>query len=277
MVQPSLDGLFGWLTAGRAARAAWIVAVWVIAAILLRVLDRFFDHVDQRLTRYNVPERKLSKLDTLSEVLVVSLAALATLYLLGVGEALWGAIALTSLAGVIVGLAAQRFGENLIAGAVILFERPFRIGDVVEIDDQTGTVEAVTLHSTTLTSAEGLQVTLPNQLVLDGAVRNFSAREERRISLDVDVDVGTERLDEARQAIRQAIEADEHLVEDRDARVFASASLDEGVRFTARYWVEAEAFADHCEPTALRRVLDALEREGFATAMPAQTVHVREG
>lgn len=277
MAAVSLEGLAGWLEAAWVSTAAWIVVTWALALGVLWVLERLFDHVDKRLTGYNVPERKLSKLDTMTELLVVAVAVLVTLYLLGVAEALWGAIALTSVAGVIVGLAAQRFGENLIAGAVILFERPFQTGDVVEIDEEVGTIEAVTLHSTTMTSNEGPKVTLPNQQVLAGPVTNFSACRKRRISIDVDVDVGAERLDEARYVIRQAITDEEHLVGEPEPAVFASASLDEGVRFTARYWVQAEAYGDHCLPTALRRILDALDREGFATSMPAQRVHLQEG
>lgn len=271
-----LGGLDAWLTASRLWTAAWILATWTLAVALLRLNDRFFDRLDERLTRYNVPERRLAKADTFTDAVIVAVAALLTLYLLGVTAALWGAIALTSITGVVVGLAAQRFGENLIAGAVILFERPFQVGDNVEVDGQLGTVETVTLHSTTMRTPDGLKVTWPNQVVLDHPVTNLSACRTRRVTVEVDVDVGTEALDDARYAIRQAVQGDEHAVDEPEPVVFASASLDEGVRFTARYWVTAEHYASHCDPTALRRVLDALHGEGFETAMPAQRVHVEQ-
>lgn len=274
MPWPSLGGLEAWITASRLGIAAGIAAIWLAAVTLLHVNDRFFNRVDARLTRYNVPERKLNKLDTLADALIVAVAGLLSLYMLGIGEALWGAIALTSILGVVVGLAAQRFGENLIAGVVILFERPFQVGDAIEIDGLAGTVEAVTLHSTMLKSPEGPKVTMPNQQVLDGAVTNFSAHRERRISVSIDVDVQPERVDDVTYAIRQAVQADEHAIEEREPTVFVSESLDEGLRLTVRYWVDAEHYGDHCRPTSLRRVLDALEHEGFATAMAAQRVHV---
>lgn len=265
-----------WVSPDRLATAGWIAVTWALALVAMHLSDRLFDRVDAKLTRYNVPERRLSKLDTLADALIVAVAVLVTLSLLGIGEALWGAIALTSVAGVVVGLAAQRFGENLIAGAVILFERPFQVGDTIEVDERIGTVEAVTLHSTTLRDPDGLRITLPNQEVLDGAVTNLSACRKRRISVDVEVEAGPERLDEARYAVRQAAEGDEHLVEGEPVQVFVSASLDDGVQLTARYWVEPDAYADHCLPTALSRVLDGLHEAGFATAMPTQRVHIRE-
>lgn len=266
-------GAEAWLTEGRLWTGAWILGTWAIAVVLLYLSDRTFNRIDDRLTRFNVPERRLSKLDTLADALILVLAILVTLYLLGVGQALWGAIALTSISGVVVGLAAQRFGENLIAGAVLLFERPFQPGDTIRVGDHEGTVRAVTLHSTTMQTLDGLTLTMPNQRVIDSAITNLSACRQRRVTVDVDVDVGTEQLDAARYSIRQAVEGDEHLVEDRETVVFAAESLDEGIRFTARYWVEADSYGSHCKPTALRRVLDRLHEEGFETSMPTQRVY----
>jgi len=59
--------------------------------------------------------------------------------------------------------------------------------------------------------------------------------------------------------------------------VFADASLDDGVRFEVRYWVDADFYGDHCKPTALRRVLEGLEAEGLDTARPAQTLPLEQG
>jgi small conductance mechanosensitive channel len=275
MVWAPVDELTAWLSGASIGTAAAIAAVWAVAAALRWATNRLYDRVDDRLTRFNVPERRLSKLDTLTDVLLIALAALVTLYLLGVAEALWGALALTSIAGVVAGLAARRFGENMIAGAVILFERPFEVGDAVTLGDHSGTVRSVTLHSTTLSTFDGPQVTVPNQRVLDGAVVNLTVPATRRVSVDVEVDVGADKLDDARFAIRQAVLGDAHVAEDEDPLVFVSASLDEGVRFTARYWVDADHYASHCKPTSLRRVLEGLEREGFDTALPTQRVHVR--
>lgn len=266
-------GAEAWLTEARLWTGTWILVTWAVTIVLLYASDRAFDRVDDRLTRFNVPERRLSKLDTLTDVFLIAVAALVTLYLVGVGEALWGAIALTSISGVVVGLAAQRFGENLIAGAVLLFERPFQPGDTIQVGEHEGTVREVTLHSTTMQTLDGLTLTLPNQRVVDSAVTNLSTCRERRITVDIDVDVGTQRLDEARYTISQAVQGDEHLVEDRETVVFAAESIDEGIRFTARYWVDAESYGSHCKPTALRRVLDALHEEGFDTAMPTQRVY----
>jgi small-conductance mechanosensitive channel len=156
-------------------------------------------------------------------------------------------------------------------GALVLLRLNDRLFD--RVDDRTGTVEAVSLHSTTLRTPDGLTLTMPDQAVLEGAAVNLSVTGKRRLT--VPVDVGPEHLDDARYVIRQASEADDHLVDEPEPVAFVDASLDDGVRFVARCWVEADHCGDHCRPTALRRILDHRHAEGIATAT-AQTVPVRD-
>lgn len=263
-----------WITDPLLRRAVWIGVLWLMTLGLVRLNGRFFDSLDRRLTDYAVPERRLAKLDLFTDVFLVVIAALLTLRLLGVAEALWGAVALTSVAGVVVALAAQRLGENLLAGMVILFERPFVVGDTVELDGRTGSIEKVTLYATTMTTPSGLQVVLPNQKVLDGAITNYSVRPERRLELTIDVQVPNDRIDDALYAVRETVRGEEHLVEDREVVVFARESIDEGVRLEARYWVDSDHYGSHCLPSAMTRVLEGLEAEGLDTAMPTQKVYV---
>lgn len=265
-----------WIADPQVRTAGWIALTWFATGLLMRLNGRFFDRVDQRLTQYNIPERRLSKLDVLADVVLVLLAGLLTLVRLGVDDAIWGAIALTSVVGVVVGLAAQRIGQNLLAGMVILFERPFLVGDTIEVDDRTGTVVKVTLYATVLVTPSGLQLRLPNQQVLDGSVTNFSARPERRVTVEIDVEVAGDRVDEVRRVIRQAVEQEAHLIEEEDIVIFAKASLDEGVQLEVRYWVERDHYGTHCLPTATGRILEALETAGWPTARPTQKVYLED-
>lgn len=257
----------------RVRKAVWVAVTAIAALGLMRLTDVFFDRVDDRLTRFGVPARRLSRLDFIVDVFIVLVAALVALAILGVGEALWGAVAVTSVAGVMVALAAQRVGENLLAGLVILFERPFVVGDKVEVGDETGEVRRVTLHSTTLVTPEGLQVSIPNQRILDASVTNYSAREDRRITVTIDLAEAVE-LDRVRDVLDEAVRGERHLVEGRPIRIFAKESLDEGVRFEVKYWVQREAYGEHCLPSALERLLDAVNEADLATAQPTQKVYV---
>lgn len=267
--------LEAWWSRPGVRKAAWVTLCWATAGALMALSDAFFDRVDDRLTRFGVPARRLSRVDFLVDAFLVLVAALVTLGVLGVGQALWGALAVTSVAGVVVALAAQRVGQNLLAGLVILFERPFVVGDTVDVGDETGEVRRVSLHSTTLVTPEGLQVLVPNQRILDANVTNYSAREDRRIRVSIDLAEAAD-LDRVRGVLEEAVRTERHLVGDRPIRVYARESLDEGVRFEVRYWVEREHYAEHCLPSALERLLDAVNDADLETARPAQKVYVED-
>lgn len=257
------------------SKTVWIVLTWTGALIASWATNVFFDRVDARLTAFGITQRRLSRLDFVVDVFLFGLAAFVSLAILGVTEALWGALALTSVAGVVVALAAQRIGQNVLAGLVILFERPFVVGDKIQVDDRTGEVRRVSLHTTTLVSPDGLQVLLPNQRILDADITNYSAREDRRVSVTVDLQETVE-LDRVGEVLEQAARTEPHLVDDRPVTVFARESLDEGVRFEVRYWVQRDHYGEHCLPSAMERILDAVNDAGLATATPAQKVYVHE-
>lgn len=256
-------------------KATWIALTWLLIIAVSALATRFFDRIDDRLTAYGVPERRLAKLDFLVHLFLIVIAVLVTLFLLGIGQALWGAVAVTSVAGVILALAAQQLAKNLLAGMVILFERPFIAGDLIDVDGRRGTVEKVTLHSTTLEDPDGLRLIVPNSRILETAITNFTTNPHRRLVLRIDVEESVE-LERVRAVLFEAIATEEHLVRPREVVVFAQESLDEGVRFEVRYWVERVRYGDHCLPSAMGRLLDALATAGLSTAKPAQHVYVTE-
>lgn len=257
-------------------KAGLVGLTWLSVFVLSRLTTRFFDLVDRRLTLYNVPERRLAKLDFLVDLFLILVGAFVTLFILGVGQAIWGAVALTSIAGVIVALAAQQLGQNLLAGIMILFERPFVVGDAVEMDERVGRVTKVTLHSTTLLTPDGLQVLVPNSRVLNAPITNFTAQPERRITITIDVLEGKD-LAGVEAALCKGVETEEHLRGPARTQVFLKESLDEGNRWEVRYWVDRAEFGDHCLPSAMGRLVRALDDAGLETAMPARHLFVENG
>lgn len=270
-----LDAIGAWTSDPQVRTGIWIAVTWTVTLLLTHLNGRFFDVVDRRLTEYGIPDRRLSKLDFLVDLFLVVMASLVTLLVLGVGEALWGAVAVTSIAGVILALAAQQIGQNLLAGILILLERPFVTGDTIEVGGDMGEVKRVSLVSTVLLTPEGLRKLVPNSAILGATVTNYSVNPYRRLTIDIDVSE-TVDLDHVRAVLREAVEGERHLAPDHPVRIFAAASLDEGVRFQVRYWVQREHYAEHCLPSGTERLLDALNEAGIETAMPARHVHVSE-
>lgn len=98
--------------------------------------------------------------------------------------------ALLASAGVAIGLAFQGALSNFAGGLMILFFRPFKVGDFVQAPAGTGTVKDITVIYTILTTPDNRQITIPNGALMNAAVTNFSTEAQRRITLTASVAAG---------------------------------------------------------------------------------------
>ena len=93
---------------------------------------------------------------------------------------LTGLIAGLGLGGVIVTLAAQDTAKNLFGGVVIFIDKPFVVGDWIEMDNYEGTIEDITFRTTRIRTFENALVNIPNAIIADASVTNWSKMEKRR-------------------------------------------------------------------------------------------------
>lgn len=96
-----------------------------------------------------------------------------------------------SLAGAAIALAAKESLENLIASFIIFFDRPFRVGDLLKVQQIQGTVEKIGLRSTRIRTNDKTYVSIPNKQMVDSIVDNFSLRNKRRGELNLHLDLYT--------------------------------------------------------------------------------------
>ena len=120
----------------------------------------------------------LSIIRLLVTVVVFAVALIVVLDNLGVNVT--GLIAGLGVGGIAVGLAAQSIFADLFAAFAILFDRPFRRGDVIGYDDTIGTVEEIGLKSTRIRPPSGEEHVIANRKLLDKEIRNISRRNHRR-------------------------------------------------------------------------------------------------
>lgn len=177
-----------------------------------------------------------------------------------------------SVVGLIVFLSARNLLENFGAGIVLQTESPFRIGDVVELDKQKGTVSDITGRATVLDTPDGRRIRIPNAEVLSDAIVNYSERGALRSELTVGVEYGTdlERVGEAlvdtvthMDGVRQHPQPEAVVVE------FAESSID----FSIRYWHEPSANIDgRLTDRVARTVARRFASEGLVIAFPQVVV-----
>jgi small conductance mechanosensitive channel len=205
--------------------AGTIVARWV-AGGAQRALSRIDLEPPVRLLLVRV-----------ARALVVALFAIIALQNLGVE--LLPLIAGLSVVGAGVALATQGVLSNLVAGLNIIFSKPFRVGDYVEIVGVQGQVEQISLFSTTLLHADLSRVVVPNRKIVGEILHNY--QQIRQVDVSVGIRYEAD-LPQALAAIREVVVADPRVLRDPAPIVAVSGLADSAVQIAVRPWVSVADF-----------------------------------
>ncbi|GAC1340079.1 MAG: mechanosensitive ion channel family protein [Candidatus Dormibacteria bacterium] len=223
--------------------------------IVVRTMDRRHGDVQVRTLMYNVV--------TVATIVLAILGALtAAGFPFSVLLTFGG---LTSLA---IGLAFQDLLRNVLAGIWLLLERPFRIGDVITVGDQTGTVETIQLRTTQLSTGDGKRAILPNLSAFSQTVINSSAFDTRRyaVSLWVPRDAELRRVVAvARRVMRKTAE----ISQTPEPSVALAVDKDGNWTAECRFWLDYRAHdADEVQAAVAERLQEATGGAAVSAGAP---------
>jgi small conductance mechanosensitive channel len=212
-------------------------------------------------------EHALSRVIAIVGVTLSFLTALATM---GVDiNALIAALGLTSLA---IGLALKDTIENAITGVLLLIQRPFKIGDVIQVASVTGTVADVAIRTTKIKSTDGLHVLIPNRHVYDAVITNWSYYPTRRVTMTVGVAYETD-LARAYQVLSEAVIATSGVLADPALTVSFEGFDESSIRMVFRFWIEWQTTnAVNLQTQLTQVIMDVARREGINIPFPICTV-----
>lgn len=200
----------------------------------------------------------------------------ATLLLLALdnfGIKVTGLITGLGIGGIAVALAAQELLKDLFASLAIALDKPFLIGDFVQVGDLRGTVEQIGIKTTRVRSLSGEQLVFPNSDIVSTRLRNFGRMEERRIEVNLGITYQTppEMVDRAVAIVREAIEAQPGV---RLDRVHFQAFGDSALLLQAVYFIETADYAEYMDKQQAIHydILRRFHAEEIQFAYPTRTV-----
>jgi small conductance mechanosensitive channel len=202
----------------------------VIAWWLGRVLKKWLEskHVEPPITMLAV------RVVRLLVFLVALLQALQTLKV-PIGPALAG----IGVAGVGIGLALQHVLGNAVAGLSIIFTKPFKIGEWIEIADVSGQVTKIELFSTTLLHTDMSRVVVPNRKIVGEILHNYG--NIRQLDLSVGVAYGT-NLNDATGIVRRVLAANSRVLKEPAPVVGVTMLADSSINIAIKPWVKVDDF-----------------------------------
>lgn len=181
-------------------------------------------------------------------------------------------IAVLGAAGLAVGLALQGSLSNLAAGVLLVVFRPFRAGEYVDLGGIAGTVLNVQIFSTTLRSADGKIVVVPNGKIIAGNIINFSREPVRRNEFIIGVAYDAD-IDKVKQLLTNIIESDERILKDREMTVRLNELGASSVNYVVRVWSKSSDLQS-VYWDVLERIKRDFDANGIGFPYPQMDVHV---
>lgn len=254
-----------------AGRLLLFLLILVIAKVLARITGRVVRRAVARSARNTSELFKAFIENTVSNIIFVFGLILA---LQNLGLDVAPLIAGVGVVGFIVGFALQDTLGNFASGIMLLTYRPFDVGDFVEVAGKEGTVDSMTLVSTSLMTLDNQRLTIPNGKIWGGVIRNATANERRRMNETVGISYDDD-IPRAEAIAMEVAKSLEHVLSEPEPQVLVTGLGDSSVNLSIRAWVPTkEYFASCCE---LRRSIKLrFDAEGISIPYPQRDVHVRD-
>lgn len=204
---------------------------------------------------------------------LVALVVITTLGIFGVPTTSFAAV--IGAAGLAIGLALQGTLGHVASGVMMLGFRPFSVGDFVETGGLTGTVKAITLFTTELATVDNKKVIIPNGMVWDNPIVNYSGCETRRVDLVFGVSYSAD-LNQAMRSIRSVVEKEERALRDPEPVIAVDNLGDSSVDIICRVWV---AGADYfpVKWALTKAVKEQFDADGVGIPFPTRTLVMEKG
>ena len=256
----------GKLTAGNILSALALLLVCLAAGRgLLRLADRLMSRsgMDGRMKSYALRGIK---------ALLYILTALIVAGSLGVDVT--SLIAVVSVFGLAVSLAVQDVLSNVAGGMVLLFSKPFTLGDYVSTGEGEGEVAEITLTHTKLDTPSGQRVMLPNSKLTAGQIVNYTVRGIRRADHTVAASY-SDRPEAVRGACLKALGRTPNILPDPAPQVVLTAYGESSIEYHVRFWTKTEDYWD-AHFRSLEEVHRAFAEDGVTMTYNHLNVHIVE-
>ena len=257
------------------SEAVWIV-IKIVIALAIYFLGRWIVHRIVRLIDVAMEHRKVDvslRSFTRNTVRVIFSLILVLIVVQTLGVNVTSLIAVFSAATLAIGMALSGTAQNFAGGVMILVMKPYRVGDYISAQGQSGTVREIKLFSTVITTSDNQTIYIPNNAIATAIIDNYSTAEQRRVDWTVGISYGDD-VDVARRVILGMLASDARIQKEPAAVVRVAALADSSVNLTVRAWVANadywDVFFEYNE-----RFYKELPAAGINFPFPQMDVHVK--
>jgi len=274
-VVDGINSAGGWLIRNQALILSY--AVNIVAAIITIIIGMFIARIVSNAINRVLLARHIDATvaDFLSAMVRYGIIAFTVIAALGrVGVQTASVIAVLGAAGLAVGLALQGSLSNLAAGVLLVTFRPFKTGEFVDLGGVMGTVQNVQIFSTTLKSADGKIVVVPNGKIIAGNIVNYSREPIRRNEFIFGVPYDA-YVDQVISLLREVVDADERVLQDLGVQIGLNELAASSLNFVVRCWSKSSDL-QNVYWDLMKNFKRTLDANGIGIPYPQMDVHLHQ-
>ena len=246
-----------------------LVVIVALAGLLAKAAQRLVHH---GITRSPVKTSSLLRDFIVKSTgrVILALGILIALAQLGiqVGPLLAG----LGIAGFVIGFALQDVLSNFASGIMILFYRPYDVGDYIEAGGVTGLVNNMTLVSTKVLTMDNQLLVVPNNMIWKDVIRNFTHQNKRRVDLVFGISYSDD-IELVERILAEVLAEDDRILTEPEPRIRLSELGESSVNFIVRPWVRTEDYWE-VKWSLTRAVKMRFDKEGVTIPFPQRDVHL---
>ena len=242
----------------------------VVVAVVGRYVVKFINNLVARmLERRNVEPTVKSFLKSFVNILLVTLLIITVVSTLGVNTT--SLAALLASAGLAIGMALSGNMQNLAGGLILLFFKPYKVGDFIEAQGVSGIVKAIQIFHTILTTTDNKELFIPNGPLSSGNITNYTKNDLRRVDFTISVEYGTE-VEKVKEVTLELLQQDERIMQDPAPFIAVKELANSSVDFTLRVWTKASEYWNVFFDTN-ERIYAEFNKQGIKFPFPQLQIH----
>lgn len=246
------------------------IAVFYIGRFIIRKINKILSNIFEKK---NVDLSLSTFVLNFTQILLYFILVVTIIGILGIETSSF--LALFASAGVAIGMALSGTLQNFAGGVLILILKPYRVGDYIEAQSFAGTVKAMQMFHTVITTPDNKTILIPNGALSSGSINNYSIQPMRRVDWTLSIQYGDD-FEKASNAIKEILDSDERVVKDDPSQaVFVGLKElgDSAVILTIRAWCKSgDYWGLYFDIT--QRMYAELPHKGIHFPFPQLDVHI---
>ncbi|GGB11967.1 mechanosensitive ion channel family protein [Agarivorans gilvus] len=249
-----------------------VLALVVVLVFLL--LAKVLGHIIKNLTQKVIDSKEaISLLSSIVKIVIASSGLFIALDLVGLKGTVTSLLAGAGIVGLAIGFAFQDMTENLISGISMSIRKPFKIGDIIQANGVFGSVEAINLRNTIVSTFSGQREIIPNKLLFRNILTNFSANRIRKIEIPVGISYADDP-ERAAKLITDALNKHKFIYDPQQTAVYADGFNDSSINLLVWLWIAypGEVGFMEAKHQAVITIKQTLNEAGIVIPFPIRTM-----